>query len=370
MNQKLLFPYAPSKESFLPVLGAGVDLVNAFVQGYAQSLGKANRVVGVAPQGYFTFHQIGNAAGFTIDSIPAAIVREGFFTSTAHEIGHTFGLRLLPIFGGPGEEYTIVNGVVTFPGNLAEVAFSVRENRPIEFALCFMGTTTQEDSFLDSVGLERWVEKADYEFLFSKQLKNVVDPDILLVSGIVLKNGTVLLNPWFVFENATEVRIPEGNFSLLLSDNKNGIVENASFGVGFVIQPNPHEEVETNVSGFAFAIPYPENTSTATLVFQNQTLFKFDPREKVLSDAINSIPDRGFINNPSQRRNALLNKANAIMMILQHNNIKGAIQKLESDMKDKADKWLVDFQKESSLEVSKEDFIRVINNTIERIEST
>lgn len=64
-------------------------------------------------------------------------------------------------------------------------------------------------------------------------------------------------------------------------------------------------------------------------------MIEINPNSKLLHDAVDSIPDHGFINNPEQRRNALHNKINAVEKMIKEGNYKGAVNILEFDVRDK-----------------------------------
>jgi len=54
--------------------------------------------------------------------------------------------------------------------------------------------------------------------------------------------------------------------------------------------------------------------------------------------------------------------------MVEENNIAGAIQKLEQDIKDKLEKWLANgYQKENSLQYSKNGIIELVTSTIEKL---
>jgi len=54
--------------------------------------------------------------------------------------------------------------------------------------------------------------------------------------------------------------------------------------------------------------------------------------------------------------------------MVEENNIAGAIQKLEHDIKDKLMKWLVDdYEKENLLQYSKDEIMGLVEKTIERL---
>jgi hypothetical protein len=54
--------------------------------------------------------------------------------------------------------------------------------------------------------------------------------------------------------------------------------------------------------------------------------------------------------------------------MFEKNNIKGAIQKLEKDIKDKFEKWLLaNYQKENPAQLSKIEVIDLVNEIIQRL---
>lgn len=98
--------------------------------------------------------------------------------------------------------------------------------------------------------------------------------------------------------------------------------------------------IELDVTGFAFAIPYPEETSTIQITHEGEVLTEIMPTTKLLRDAIDLIPSYGFKDNSEQLRSALHNKVNAVEKMLEGKNKIGAKNKLENDVKDKLEKWL------------------------------
>ena len=97
-------------------------------------------------------------------------------------------------------------------------------------------------------------------------------------------------------------------------------------------------------------------------------MIEINPNSKLLHDAVDSIPDYGFINNPDQLRNALHNKIEAVEKMIGKDNLKGAVNKLEFDIKDKFVKWLIDdYQKENPEQLSKVEVIELIQAIIKRL---
>lgn len=91
------------------------------------------------------------------------------------------------------------------------------------------------------------------------------------------------------------------------------------------------------------------------------------PTTELIHDAIDLIPSYGFIKNAEQRRNALHNKVDAVEKMLKGKNKQGAKNKLENDIKDKLEKWLITYEKENVLQYSKEEIIELVNNLIKRL---
>jgi hypothetical protein len=87
----------------------------------------------------------------------------------------------------------------------------------------------------------------------------------------------------------------------------------------------------------------------------------------LLHDAVDSIPDYGFINNPEQRRKALHNKIDAVENMLAAGNFNGALEKLKHDIKPTMEKWLKDYTTETPLQLTKQQILHLIDQIIWRI---
>jgi hypothetical protein len=89
------------------------------------------------------------------------------------------------------------------------------------------------------------------------------------------------------------------------------------------------------------------------------TTVAFNPLTRLLHDAVDSIPDYGFINNPQQRRKALHNKIDAVENMLAAGNFKGALEKLKHDIKLTIEKWLKDYTTETPLKLTKQQILHL-----------
>ncbi|MBU4341862.1 MAG: hypothetical protein KJ928_04645 [Candidatus Altiarchaeota archaeon] len=359
-----------------PTRGTGLiyDLIGlAFLN---KLLGIDDRVIGIVSRDYFTYHFIESGIGVGIkNSNDAVLVKDGHWMLGSHELGHTYGLRLSPSIFVSGEEYD-----TNPPGNPA-TGFWIEEKKFINDAICIMGTGSYSDH--QEIGEYRsiifndvfydyedgtWIDKEDYEHLFREFRSIGEDPEILLIGALVYKNGTIDLKNMYWLENRTIDEDPlPGNYSIQFLNAEDELINTVSFSVSFELYGEPDIVIETNVSGFVFPVYYPEDTSKILIQLNNETLLEVNPNIKLIRDAINLIPDHGFKKNPSQRRNALLNKIEAIEQMTLENNYDEAIDKLENDVKDKIDKWLVDdYEVEDPLQITKDQILDLIDEIIYR----
>lgn len=345
----------------VPYLGLINDAISIWTRGELVTRTQANVSIGIVPEDYFGYHLLEETKGISLSlpGINGVLAEEGYWTTTAHEIGHRFGLRL------DEEEY-----VTNPPGNRAD-GFWVSERREISNGVCFMGKAGANHSFSHSIKYDNrpiWVDNEDYKHLFKEFRLDKTDPDVLLVSGIISKDGTIQLGKLYMVENGMIDYIIPGDYAIQILDTNGQVVTSVPFYTSFKMYINPFGIVDTDFAGFTLTIPYPEAASKIQIQYNGKTLIEINPNSKLLYDAVDSIPNHGFINNPEQRRNALHNKINAVEKMIEEGNYKGAINKLEFDIKDKLEKWLVDgYQKENLEQLLKVEVIELIQAIIDRL---
>jgi len=320
-----------------------------------------DRAVGIVSDHYFTYHGLcgvcGCTKGVTHEWVPWSVLTEvGYLTAPAHEIGHTYGLHR------DKEEYVFDSTLckMLYHGNPAS-GFWVDRKELIENSICFMGSASQKDHF------DRWVCDGCYKDLFQQFRINKDDPEILLLSGIIFKDGRIELRKSYYLPSE-ELEYPiSGDYSIQLIDQTGLTIQEISFGGPFEILIEPFGVVETDFAPFVLTIPYTKNIWEIQIQYKEEMLIKINPNTKLLHDGVDSIPDHGFINNPEQCRNALHNKIEAVEKMIEQDNLKGAVNKLKFDIKDKFEKWLVDgYEVENSLQLSKEEVIELVDEIIER----
>jgi hypothetical protein len=334
----------------------------------------ADRVVALVPPDYFAYHLKSNVAGLSTGSSNGVLASVNFWSTPAHEIGHKYGLHRPTswIPAGPGEEYQ-----TNPPGNCAS-GFSVTQNLPITDGICFMGSVPQSGqrsfTFDSSCSADpavkqrrQWIDKNDYQFLFN-QLKPVGDPDILILSGFVLEDDSVKLSPWYLARNGTSGAPDEGDYTIEFVDSTGSIVGSDNFPVSFDISPDYEVPlIHTGISLFAFPVSLPAGLLSVRIRHADKVLNGFDLSSKLLADAVDAIPNRGFTDNADQRRTALKNKVQAIGQMLTVRAFAGATMALKHDLMPKVSKWLIDsYATQSPLEVSKPEVLDLIDEVISR----
>lgn len=239
----------------------------------------ADRSVGIVPDDYFRYHLKEEVTGisFARMGIRGVLVGNGYWKTTAHEIGHTYKLRLTE------EEY-----VTNPPGNPAS-GFWVNESREISNGICFMGAAGPKHSFDYWDGRPFWIDNEDYAQLFKQFRVNKTDPEVLLISGIITKDGTVQLGKSYLVENGTIDDITPGDYSIQILNAEGQVLIDIPFYTSFHANIDPIGIVETDFAGFAFAIPYPENSATARVLYKDKIMTEVNLPQKLFEDAINTL---------------------------------------------------------------------------------
>jgi hypothetical protein len=238
----------------------------------AKRLG-ADRGVGVVPYGYFDYHGV-DAAGMSFPLVKGVVVEAGYWTTTAHEIAHTYQLRW------PIEEY-----VTNPPGNPAS-GFWVVKKQSMENKICFMGKAMSFESF------DTWICDDCYSYLFKKFIENKNDPEILVLDGIIYKNGTIEIGKWYRVEEGKDDldEIIPGDYSLQVLDKNGNILQQISFSAEFRVSVHPLGVIETDFAPFTFAVSYPEGASIVKIFHKGEMITEIDLTTKLLNDGIDSLP--------------------------------------------------------------------------------
>lgn len=188
------------------------------------------------------------------DYLEAVLVKLGYWGTTAHEIGHTLGLRL-PIPPAT-EEYH-----AGYAGNSAPGYWVYRRpngDRPSS-TICFMGSANRFHE------LNTWVCREDYRSLLD--ILQASDPEALLIGGLISKNGTTQLGKWYRLPSGvTDTDMGDtGNLSIAFLDALGYVIGSTGFNLTFLLLGD--ETVEVEVTCFAFSVPYVNGTTLIKLYY-------------------------------------------------------------------------------------------------------
>ena len=337
----------------LPVIGLHDDILKVGVWGCLAGFEKA---IGVVPSTYFPYHAKKKVNGVSFCNFSGGLVEEGYWTVAAHELGHMFGLRCDP------EEYE------SDPPGILSNGFWVDRRIPVSSVPCFMGFSPDPRT-LDT----RWIDVDDYKALFRALRTDPVDPEALLVAALVHRDGTVDLRPWYFMPATTLTEsVPGGNYAVRVTDAGGSVLWTVEVPVDFRMMVEPTGPEEVDVAPLLVTIPFPETAVEVQIARDGRVLAAVGPGPKLLVDAISAIPDFGFTKEPRERRNALLNKAEAIArMAAAHgkkDQTRGELMKLTRDLRERVESWLVDgYVKTTPLQVEKAEVLRVIDEAALRL---
>ncbi len=229
--------------------------------------------IGVVTSSYFTT-LLGQTAGKDIVGYCATpntkgiLAMDGYYAAPAHEIGHTYNLYT----GGTNyEEYSKIK-----PNGKQTTGISPSEGL-WRTGFDLMGTLGYQN--LDF----NWVYNKTYADLLSKVTSSALDPQILVVSGLIYKDGTVVLNElngWYQIQGGEPDDIIPGDYSLkFVAADGVTVLSEISFDAPFFANIDPGVKIgedqpnfdnfgiiPTDVTSFAFSVPYPPQTAEVKLM--------------------------------------------------------------------------------------------------------
>ena len=216
---------------------------------------------------YFASFGKAGAAGVSFGtSTKGVVVLDGYYTAAAHEVAHTFGL-----YWGKPEQYQ------TDPPNGKASSGVWPTNGQWRTGYSFMGTAPYRT--LDF----SWVDDANtYRYLFNHTATNVADPEIVVVSGLIYKNGQVEILPdvpWYHFNQGTADTVPPGDYAIKFVDANGNTLNITSFAADFFMHIDPgtsvgEDQIDTSSYGmvpldtasFVFAAEYPSGTAKIQVI--------------------------------------------------------------------------------------------------------
>ena len=245
-----------------------------------RKLAGLDRLVGVVSVTW----PIGDWAGYHKGKNSVLIVDAASKVVAAHEIGHTFCLceeykanscvktRLACWFVNP-------NAPGVNPGeDPKDVVPSGRKSDAYPWKTCMMGRgawicpNCYIHLFKEFIGEPKSTsEISSQSFTIQESLQSYQSPtEVLFVSGIVWKNGSVEFYSLERMRDQIPDQIIQGNYSIECLDADGKVLSETPFEVSFYT-----EYGEVNVTGFAFTIPYQSGTKKVVVKYNGELKDEF-----------------------------------------------------------------------------------------------
>ena len=352
--------FFPPIEPFsrMPRVGLGYDANTLWL--LSKTTG-ADRVVGIVPPFYFQFHFFKTLRGVASKLHGSvAFVTDGDPTTTAHELGHTFGL--IDTYGPAQNGVAIEEAYNPIWAQHQSRTFSLNCAVDPNCTIDFMGTERQVP--YPTQPFPVWTTPVWFGYLFHQFRTSPVDPPVLLVTGSIEQNGTAAFDR--IHRTMEGVVTPsDGNdASIRLLDAQHQILTEVFFALDFVMG-NPPLEVEG--IPFGFSLPDLPSATSVEIVRDGVTLVRQDIASALLKSAVQGLPDNAFASNPSQLRNALLNKVEAFERQMITAATQGARMRLQNDIRNSLENWLVTYEPQTPLQLSKQAILTLVDTLAARL---
>lgn len=234
--------------------------------------------VSVVNQDYFSnYRGIEDAVGVSFGpNNEGVIAAYNYPTVAAHEVAHTFW-----VYWGVPEAYLQYYPYGPWTSGVCP------EDREWRTGYDFMGCAVEGTTEL------AWVKsEGTYNILFAKLHDPAVDPEIVIVSGIVSSSGDSIERPfpWSTVPNGTASYVTPGDYAIrFVDEDDNPLGDDVSFSVSYFMSINKGVAigeglgtVATDEASFVFAVAVPEQEYSAIQVIDNR-----DPLDPVVIDEVN-----------------------------------------------------------------------------------
>ncbi len=306
------------------------------------------RGIGFISKDYFEFHDLPKIAQGIRLGGNSVLVEVGSDTLVAaHEIAHTFGLP---------EGYV----GCFFPSKITVDGYQVRDNQEISGRFDFMDVPEPNDQ-------KAWISKQNWDILTEKLRETAADPALLMISGLLHRDGRIELSPWSSFTGIPDF-IEPGQYSIIMKNQDGTTLNNIPFAADFTMNIDPIGVVQTDIALLSFAVPYSAETTIVQIVGPNaEILLEIDPIQKNLNDGVEAIPEQCFISSPTDDRTFLRNALSDIQMLLDNSNIVAAITKLQESRSFTENALEDDCAIQDPLATTKERILPLMDDSIERL---
>jgi hypothetical protein len=322
-------------------VGITTDFIKLEVRKLLQTDGSANgtapnRIMGIVPKGYFTFHNRPKTAGITwkarnsaglIFHSQVALVTADAVDVLPHELGHTYG----------------VNGDVDYAGDVSVTVpegFNARagsNESNIHAAISIMGA-----SEMGRTQFDYWANPNRYTEWFRTATSTSIDPKVIYVSGMLFADGTFKLLESGISETGILTNDQQGDLRVQSVDGAGNILNSVTIASNYSVvatqQDDNFEDVDepSEVSPIAVAIPFNANAVSVELIRNGSKIVAVNLVQLTIREILEKIPNSGFVLNPSVARFILAYEAKGIQFLInKHRNLEAAkaISLLEQELK-------------------------------------
>jgi hypothetical protein len=297
-------------------------------------------------------------------------VRDQFPETTAHELGHIYGLyaSLLP----NSELYQQSPGCPTGSKDAtAPLAYWVQKKKlvgaDIKNYMC--GSSDLQSFFFggDSAVPDRWTTSQDWLAVGQKLTGLSFDPEVLIVSGYIDNTGKAGFGGLYRNETGTvdEDIDPGGSYALKVLSTSGKVLSSISFIPNFSVTDVPN--FSSPLCPFVLRLAYPSDAAFIRIVNGTSVLASQSVAYGLLLRAENQLQDGAFLMDPTNRRNALVNMVNAFQHAIQAGNTKGAYSFLASAIAPHISSWLSDsYVAPNSLFYTKAALLSLVTELVQR----
>ena len=300
--------YPLAKDKFIPIVSSNINF-SSNVGGKLNQIEKLilllrlysmgrlegkdyKRIMGIVQEGWFS-QRNDTIKGYSLSLLKTGIVEDSFRHGSAHELAHTIGFPLglceeylnstwqkqdnIPLFSCPNGDSNPDNGnldgeCLIYPYGCPTETFErlvpwLNNTNSTEIIQMrnFMGPSGNEDL--------RWVSKDSYNYLLNKfsASEDIEQSNmIILVSGLIDKNGTIIFNSFYTLNETSVLNEsdPNGNYSVIIKSGASTYYTH-KFEPIFRIENIGGEDEDTNVTAFAILLPF--NNSVTKIILQNST---------------------------------------------------------------------------------------------------
>lgn len=224
-----------------------------------------------------------------------------------------------------------------------------------------------------------WMDAHAYDTLLDENWAGHPDSDgsgseeQALIEGVgrLANDDTTTFTRVFRTEGSPRSSIKGGAVTVTVLDATEDILDERTFPDQLQFHrladdPARSEGVDEDV--FSFAVPFPEEAAAIEAEL-NGTVTRLNPIERSIREAIARLPDAAFRRAPKGRRKALNNKLDELDEKMEAGEYRGALNKLEHDIRDKLEKWVQDEYETSALQPTKAELLTLVDEMIARLET-